>query len=235
MASLKERLDSRSNTFQSSESQKETERLQKVSEISNQVWNELRGVFENLSDEDLCNTVTISVRIESLTDYTYTVSSDNSGKVKNITVTYKCTIEDLQESLSEAFALAETDSIATFRCGYVWQFIYSPPFSDDEHGNEMELAPAAVFDDNFMLKLLELKDRYAGIDAIAVTTINTVGYDNIEELKKQLKKVNGDTKSDEKSERERLSGAVGAYSAKRAGELEAILKETFEMLEKITA
>lgn len=233
MASLKERLINRSNSYQNTETQKETERQLVVLEVSTQVWNELLGVFENLTDQELCGMVIISLRIDSVTELSYTVTSEQSGMVHKIAIPHTCTVDDLKDALSEAFNLAKSDNIDTRLCGYTWQFIYAPP-SVEEESTAMEMSPHfPVADNDFLQKLNELKERYEGVDKIAIGIVNAVGYDDLEELKKQLKKVNADTKREEKSEREKLSNAIGAYNAKRSGDLEVLLQEVIALAESV--
>jgi len=233
MASLKERLINRTNSYLNTETQKETERQLVVLEVSTQVWNELLGVFENLTDQELCGTVIISLRIESAAELSYTVTTEQSGMVHKIAIPHTCTVDDLKDALNEAFNLAKADNIDTRLVGYSWQFIYAPP-TEEEEVTTMETSPNfSVTDGDFLQKLNDLKERYQGIDKIAMGIVNAVGYDDLEELKKQLKKVNADTKRDEKSEREKLSNAIGAYNAKRSGDLEAILQEVFALAESV--
>jgi len=234
MASLKERLVNRSATYQSNETQKETERQLVVLEISGQVWNELVGVFENLTEQELCGMVVISLRIDSANELSYTVTTEESGTVHKITIPHACTVDDVKEALGQVFDSAKAESIETRRCGYVWQFIYAPPADEDEM-MVMETSPSfpVVADDNFIQKLQELKLRYEEVDKSAIGIVNAVGYDDLEELKKKLKKVNTDTKMEEKSERERLSNTIGAYNAKRSGDLDSILQEFFALAESI--
>ncbi|MDR0222092.1 MAG: hypothetical protein LBI38_00945 [Oscillospiraceae bacterium] len=234
MAKLKELLDSRSNTFLMTEAEKEAERQRKVSEIAEQVWKELYGVFANLTDEDLASTVIVSIRLDNSGNFIYTVSCDPESSPRAIISAHKCPPEDLREALDQAFVLAQSDSIPTKRCGYIWQFVYSP--DDEEASSDDMTTDLSLFsDDEFVQKVTKLKERYADVESIATNTINAVGYDSLEELKKQLKKVNSETKNEEKPERERLSNAMGAFNAKRANELEAVLKDTFDLLDKITS
>ncbi|MDR0197629.1 MAG: hypothetical protein LBI36_05350 [Oscillospiraceae bacterium] len=236
MAKLKELLDSRSNTFLMTEAEKEAERQRKISEIAEQVWKELYGVFANLTDEELAGTVIVSIRLDNSGNFIYTVSCDPECTPHAVISAHKCPAEDLRDALDHAFVLAQIDSIPTKRCGYIWQFIYSPDDDEDASSGEMttDLSQGFYPDDAFVQKVAKLKERYAEADGVAINAIVSVGYDSLEELKKQLKKVNSETKNEEKPERERLSNAMGAFNAKRANELESVLKEAFDLMDELT-
>jgi len=234
MASLKERLVNRTASYQSTETQKETERQLAVLEISTQVWNELVGVFENLTEQQLLETVVISLRIDSVNELSYSVTTEQAGAVHKIAIHHTCTEDDLKEALGQVFDSAKAESIDTRRCGYVWQFIYAPP-SEEEELSVMETSPAfpVTADDDFIRKLQDLKLRYEEVDKSAFGVVKAAGFDDVEELKKKLKKVNAETRSEERPEREKLSTIIGAYNAKRSGDFESILQEFFALAESI--